>query len=91
MIERYGANRINPVLIGKSLVYFRDAENDPEPQYCRKAMPKWEVIKRFFIKNVRQMVIDLQKAKEGDRRDTVPLVQVQRVVGHIYQLYCLNF
>lgn len=65
MIERYGANRINPVLIGKSLVYFRDAENDPEPQYCRKAMPKWEVIKRFFIKNVRQMVIDLQKAKEG--------------------------
>lgn len=64
MIERYGANRINPVLIGKSLVYFRDAENDPEPQYCGKAMPKWEVIKRFFIKNVQQMVIDLQKAKE---------------------------
>jgi hypothetical protein len=65
MIERYGANRINPVLIGKSLVYFRDAENEPEPQYRRKEKPKWEAIKKFFIKNIQQMVIDLQKAREG--------------------------
>ncbi|MBI5043037.1 MAG: nucleotidyl transferase AbiEii/AbiGii toxin family protein [Nitrospirae bacterium] len=65
MIERYGSNRINPVLIGKSLVYFRDAENDPEPLHCKEKMPKWDIIKKFFIKNIQQMVIDLQKTKGG--------------------------
>ncbi|MEW5814376.1 MAG: hypothetical protein AB1798_03135 [Spirochaetota bacterium] len=67
MIERYGANRINPVLIGKSLVYFSDAENEPEPLHCKEKIPNWDAMKKFFIKNVQQMVIDLQKAKEEDR------------------------
>jgi len=65
MIKRFGSERINPVHIGKSLVYFDDAEADPEPQYLLKAPPKWESIKKFFKKNVQQVVIDLQKAKEA--------------------------
>lgn len=64
VIGRFGPERINPVHIGKSLVYFNDADSDPEPQYLIKKPPKWEDIKKFFKRNVKQMVIDLQKAKD---------------------------
>ena len=62
MIQRYGADRINPVNIGKALAYFNDADIDPDPQYCGKEMPDWNSIKKFFVKNVRQMVMDIQEA-----------------------------
>jgi len=62
MIGRYGANRINPVNIGKAIVYFSDADIDPDPQYCGKEKPDWNSIKKFFVKNVRQMVMDLQES-----------------------------
>ena len=64
MVKRFGENRINPVHIGKSLVYFHDAESDPDPQYCRGNETDWKKIKMFFTGHVRQMVLDLQKAKE---------------------------
>lgn len=64
MIERFGRERINPVHIGKSLVFFNDADSDPEPRYCRRQRPDWEEVKKFFVKNVRQMVLDMEKAKE---------------------------
>lgn len=63
MMKRFGTNRINPLHVGKSLVYFDDAEADPEPRYMIKNPPKWIDIKKFFKRNVQQMVIDLQKAK----------------------------
>ena len=53
--------RINPLLIGKALVFFDDAEADPELQYLRDK-PDWKDVKKFFRKNVKQMVIDLQSA-----------------------------
>lgn len=62
MIQKYGKNRINPVSIGKALVYFRDAEPDPDPQYCGREKPDWETIKRFFHGNLKQMVYDLHAA-----------------------------
>jgi len=62
MVMRFGRDRINPVHIGKSLVYFNDADVDPEPSYCGKDKPDWERIKRFFLKNVQQMVISLNEA-----------------------------
>lgn len=62
MIQRYGADRINPVNIGKALAYFNDADIDPDPQYCGKERPDWNSIKKFFVKNVRQMVMDMQEA-----------------------------
>lgn len=64
MVKRFGKERINPVHIGKSLVFFNDADTDPEPRYYGKEKPAWEDIKKFFIKNVQQMVLDLEKAKE---------------------------
>ncbi len=65
MIKRFGKDRINPVYIGKSMVYFNDADVDPDPRYCGKEKPDWEFIRKFFIKNIQQMVIDLQKARES--------------------------
>ena len=62
MIERYGADRLNAINIGKAIVYFSDADIDPDPQYCGKERPDWKDIKKFFVKNVRQMVIDMQEA-----------------------------
>lgn len=68
MVNRYGPNRINPVNIGKSLVYFDDAEEDPEPLYLKKGGTGWKDVKTFFKKNVKQMVLDLQ-----DAADTTPI------------------
>jgi predicted nucleotidyltransferase component of viral defense system len=65
MIQRYGTNRLNPVNVGKAIVYFNDADIDPDPQYCGKEKPNWNSIKKFFVKNVRQMVIDMQEGVGG--------------------------
>ena len=62
MIERFGKDRINAVHIGKSLVYFNDADIDPDPRYLGRNRPEWKVVKKFFKKNVQQMVMDLDQA-----------------------------
>ena len=59
MLGRYGTERINPTHIGKSLLFFNDAEADSEPVYLGKH-PDWESVKKFFRKNAKQMVWDLQ-------------------------------
>ena len=63
IINRYGKNRINPVSFGKGVVFFDDAETDPDPEYCSKIKPSWKEVKRFFINHVKQLVFDLQAAK----------------------------
>lgn len=62
MSKRFGSSRINPVHIGKSLVYFSDADIDPDPSLLNKDKPSWEKVKKFFIRNVQQMVLDIEKA-----------------------------
>ncbi len=64
MMERFGRERINPVHIGKSLVFFNDADSDPDPKYIGKERPGWEDVQNFFTKNVQQMVLDMDKAGE---------------------------
>ncbi|OGQ57789.1 MAG: hypothetical protein A3J24_02160 [Deltaproteobacteria bacterium RIFCSPLOWO2_02_FULL_53_8] len=66
LVTRYGADRINPVHIGKSLVFFDDAETDPDPLYTKTGQTDWKRVKRFFKDNCRQMVIDMQKAVEAE-------------------------
>lgn len=61
MVLRFGAERVNPVLIGKALVYFQDADSNPEPEYIKEKV-KWEVIKTFFAEHVKQFVFDLTSA-----------------------------
>ena len=62
MIARFGADRINPVIIGKALAYFSDAETDPEPAYLGKKKD-WKIIKKFFAGHVQQFTLDLNRAK----------------------------
>ena len=62
MMRRFGKERVNPVHIGKSLVYFSDADSDPEPAYLENRKIKWEKIKSFFRGHVKQFVLDLERA-----------------------------
>jgi len=64
LIGRYGKERINPVHIGKSLVYFNDAEDDPDPEFCAGVKIKWPDVKKFFKAQVRQIVLDIHGAVE---------------------------
>jgi hypothetical protein len=68
MLGRFGAERINPIHVGKSLVYFSDAESDPEPRTMKKKNVEWDKIKKFFRAHVRQFVYDLDAATA--RRET---------------------
>ncbi|MBI3533896.1 MAG: nucleotidyl transferase AbiEii/AbiGii toxin family protein [Deltaproteobacteria bacterium] len=61
MLTRFGAERISPTVIGKALIYFVDAESDPEPRYIKKQTVEWAKIKRFFVKNIKQFVYDLHE------------------------------
>lgn len=63
MVHRFGNDRLNPVHIGKSLVFFNDADTDPDPRMLGNDNPSWEGMKKFFIKNVRQMVLDMEGAR----------------------------
>jgi hypothetical protein len=68
MVRRFGKGRINPVHIGKSLVYFSDADSHPEPEYVKGRDVSWEKIKSFFKNHVRQFVLDLDAAvKAGSK------------------------
>jgi hypothetical protein len=61
MVLLYGKERINPLLIGKALAYFADADHNPEPKYIGKGV-KWERVKDFFRNHARQFVYDLSAA-----------------------------
>lgn len=63
-IKRYGKKRTNPIYIGKSLVYFFDADSDPDPEYLPGLKIAWEDIKAFFKAHIRQLVLDLEQAKK---------------------------
>lgn len=62
MVKRFGRERISPVHIGKSLVYFSDAEAHPDPEYCRGKAAHWDKIKKFFRSHAKQFVLDLDAA-----------------------------
>ena len=65
-IRRFGKERINPFQIGKSLVYFSDADANPEPHYKNNHQLQWEAIKEFFRKHIKQFVWDLENELKSD-------------------------
>jgi hypothetical protein len=62
--RRFGKERINPVHIGKSMVYFSDADSDPEPAYIKGRHIDWKNIKTFFRRHVKQFVLDLETSRK---------------------------
>ncbi len=65
MVKRFGKERINPIHIGKSLVYFSDAESNPEPEYIKGKEIRWDNVKNFFKHHVKQFVFDLDMVFKG--------------------------
>lgn len=62
MVRRFGKERINPIHIGKSFVYFSDAESHPEPEFLKGKSVSWDQVKKFFRNHVKQIVYDLDVA-----------------------------
>ncbi len=49
--RRYDWTKINPIHYAKSLVYFDDADCDPDPVYL-SSPPNWQTLKEEFNKNL---------------------------------------
>jgi hypothetical protein len=62
-VQRYGTGFIEPVVIGKGLTWFEDADGEPDPQYLGQPLP-WDDVKAFFASSFRQFVLDLDVALE---------------------------
>jgi hypothetical protein len=67
-VARFGPERINAVHIGKSLIYFSDAESHPEPEYVKGRKVPWTEVKDFFRRHVKQFTLDLDVAVKGASR-----------------------
>ncbi|HXY53624.1 MAG TPA: nucleotidyl transferase AbiEii/AbiGii toxin family protein [Nitrospirota bacterium] len=65
MVKRYGSNRVNPLVIGKALVFFRDADADPDPEFLGKRVA-WAKIKKYLVDHVQQFVLDIQTVIKND-------------------------
>ena len=62
--RRFGGDSMNPVSIGKALVYFADARKDPGPLPADGPMPdsesaRWELIEAFFREHVQDFVAQM--------------------------------
>jgi hypothetical protein len=57
---QHGENRINPVAMGKALVYFHDGDSDPDPVYLGTKI-EWSKIKKYISNHIQQFVLDIQK------------------------------
>lgn len=66
-VQRYGTTLIEPVVIGKALVWFADADAQPDPMYLGEPL-QWPAVKRFFRSSVSQFVLDL----EAEQEEAVP-------------------
>jgi hypothetical protein len=61
MVGRFGRERISPVHIGKSLVYFADADSNYDPEYLGEKV-SWDAVKAFFRRHAKQFTLDLDVA-----------------------------
>lgn len=50
--KRFGSS-INKYHVLRSLTYFEDADEDPDPIYWGEAKYNWDEVKAFFVKNVK--------------------------------------
>jgi hypothetical protein len=66
VVKRFGRERINPAHIGKSLLWFADADTNPEPAYVKGREKSWDSIKEFFRTHVKQFTLDLEAARETE-------------------------
>jgi hypothetical protein len=61
MVLKFGIERINPIIIGKALTYFDDADNNPEPKYLPGQSILWEDIKCYFTANAKHIIDEIAR------------------------------
>jgi hypothetical protein len=66
-IQRFGTTLTEPVVIGKALAWFADADAQPDPIYLGKSL-QWSAIKQFFRSSVPQFVLDLEAERADSAR-----------------------
>ena len=59
--KRFKNTGINLYHVLKSLVYFEEAEVEPEPVYIKEPMPLWTTVKGFFIQNIQEFSEEMMK------------------------------
>jgi hypothetical protein len=64
MVERYGVAVVEPLEVGKGLVWFGDADDQADPVYVGAPFA-WNHIKDFFRSSLRQFVFDLDTERSG--------------------------
>lgn len=67
VLQRFGTTLIEPVIIGKALAWFADADAQPDPAYLGKPL-QWSAVKRFFRSSVPQFVLDLEAERADSAR-----------------------
>jgi hypothetical protein len=62
-LERYGMTALEPLVIGKGLVWFEQADVQGDPVYVGTPVT-WNQIRDFFRSSVRQLVFDLDAERQ---------------------------
>jgi hypothetical protein len=62
-LERYGMTALEPLVIGKGLVWFERADVEDDPVYVGTPVT-WDHIKDFFRSSLRQFVFDLDAERQ---------------------------
>jgi hypothetical protein len=68
VLERYGRAAVEPLTVGKGLVWFEQANAQADPSYVGIPM-SWNRIRDFFRSSVRQFVLDLDAERQSLERD----------------------
>jgi hypothetical protein len=63
-LERYGADALEPLVIGKGLVWFEHADLQENPVYIGTPVT-WGHIRDFFRSSLRQFVFDLDVERQS--------------------------
>jgi hypothetical protein len=63
-LERYGPADLEPLVVGKGLVWFEQANVQGDSVYVGTPVA-WEDIKRFFRSSLRQLVFDLDAERQA--------------------------
>lgn len=56
-LERYGVTTLDPLVVGKGLVWFEEADVQADPLYAGAAVT-WNHVREFFRSSLRQFVFD---------------------------------
>jgi hypothetical protein len=66
-LERYGVTTLDPLVVGKGLVWFKQADVQSDPVYVG-ATVTWNDIREFFRSSLRQFVFDLDAERHALER-----------------------